>query len=115
MVKSAMPLSPHFAEQHLSAIRLEMSIQRNLRGLTYEDLAKTSGVSRRTLVAIEGGTSRGSVETWMRICSAFGTTFSQFLQESVASHVIDLRVPHLERVAAAGANDKQSSEHFKQN
>ena len=114
MVTSAVSLSPHFAEQHLSAIRLEMSIQRNLRGLTYEDLAKASGVSRRTLVAIEGGTSRGSVETWMRICAAFGTTFSQFLQESVASHVIDLGVPHLERVAVAGANDQQSSELLEQ-
>ena len=95
MVTSGVPLSLHFVEQNLSAIRLEMSIQRNLRGLTYKDLAKASGVCRRTLVAIEGGASRGSVETWMRICAAFGTTFSQFLQESVANHVIDLGVPQL--------------------
>ncbi|GAB2816735.1 hypothetical protein GCM10027022_03530 [Alpinimonas psychrophila] len=100
----------HFAEQHLSAIRLEMSIQRNLRGLTYDDLAKSSGVSRRTLVAIEGGTSRGSVETWMRICAAFGTTFSQFLEDSAAAHVVTLDVPLIGKPAEPVAGTMQSAE-----
>lgn len=82
-----MPLSAHLTEQHLSALRHELSIQRNLRGLTYDDLALSSGVSRRTLVAIEVGTSRGSVESWLHICEAFGTTFAQFMKDSVDSHV----------------------------
>lgn len=93
MLSCTVHVLPHFAEQHLAALRLEMGIQRDIRGLTYDDLAKSSGVSRRTLVAIEGGTSRGSVETWMRICGAFGTTFSQFLEDSAAAHVIDHGVP----------------------
>ena len=82
-----MPLSVFLTEQHLSALRHELSIQRDLRGLTYDDLAELSGVSRRTLVAIEVGKSRGSVESWLHICEALGTTFAQFIADSVESHV----------------------------
>ncbi len=85
----SVPLSAHLTEQHLSALRHELSIQRDLRGLTYDDLALASGVSRRTLVAIEVGTSRGSVESWLHICEALGTTFAQFMEDSVAAHVVE--------------------------
>ncbi len=39
-------------------------------GLTYDQLAKISGVSRRTLVSIETGSSPGSMETWFRLSAA---------------------------------------------
>lgn len=87
-----MPLPAHLAEQHLSALRHELSVQRDSRGLTYDDLSASSGVSRRTLVAIEVGTSRGSVESWLHICEALGTTFAEFVASSVDSHV-DESVP----------------------
>ena len=90
MVNSGVPLSAHLTEQHLSALRHELSIQRDLRGLTYDDLAELSGISRRTLVAIEVGTSRGSVESWLHICEALGTTFAQFVGDSVDAHVADI-------------------------
>jgi DNA-binding XRE family transcriptional regulator len=82
-----MPLSSFRFSQNLAALRLELSIQRNLRGLTYDDLALASGVSRRALVAIEVGTSRGSVESWLQICEALGTTFSRFMEIAFISHI----------------------------
>jgi transcriptional regulator with XRE-family HTH domain len=88
-----MPLADRLAEQLLSSLRLEMSIERNLQGLTYDDLAQASGVSRRTLVSIETGASRGSVESWLHICDALGTTFAKFVTAAEESHVIDTVVP----------------------
>jgi putative transcriptional regulator len=88
-----MPLSDHLTEQHLSSLRHELSIERNLQGLTYDDLAQASGVSRRTLVSIESGASRGSVESWLHICDALGTTFAKFVTAAEESHVIDTVVP----------------------
>jgi putative transcriptional regulator len=81
------PLSSHLTNQYFSALRHELSAQRNLRGFTYDDLALASGVSRRTLVAIESGASRGSVESWLHICEALGTTFAQFMGDSVSAQV----------------------------
>jgi putative transcriptional regulator len=68
-------------EQDISALRLEMSIGRAESGLTYDALAKKSGVSRRTVISIETGTSRGSLDTWMRIYNALDRDFGSFLQE----------------------------------
>jgi putative transcriptional regulator len=83
-----MPLSSHVTAQQLSALRIELSVQRNLQGLTYDDLAQLSGVSRRALVGIEVGTSSGSVESWLQICNALGTTFARFLEVSLESHTL---------------------------
>ena len=68
-------------EQDIAALRLEMSMKRSEHGLTYDALAKKSGVSRRTVISIETGSSRGSLDSWMRICSALECDFGAFLQE----------------------------------
>jgi DNA-binding XRE family transcriptional regulator len=68
-------------EQDISALRLEMSIKRAEHGLTYDALAHKSGVSRRTIISIETGSSRGSLDSWMRICSALECDFGAFLQK----------------------------------
>ncbi len=68
-------------EQDVSALQLEMSIQRAASGLTYDALAKKSGVSRRTVISIETGSSRGSLDSWMRIYNALDCDFGAFLQE----------------------------------
>ena len=67
-------------EQHISALQLEMSIRRAESGLTYDALAERSGVSRRTVISIETGTSRGSLDSWMRIYNALGCDFGALLQ-----------------------------------
>jgi len=84
------PLSKQLVEKHHSALRQELSIRRDKRGLSYNALAKLTGVSRRALVGIEVGSSRGSVETWLHICEALGTTFAQFLEESISAHVDEI-------------------------
>ncbi|GAB2816728.1 hypothetical protein GCM10027022_03520 [Alpinimonas psychrophila] len=67
------------SEQDISALQLQMSMKRANSGLTYDALATKSGVSRRTLISIETGTSRGSLDSWMRIYNALDTDFGAFL------------------------------------
>lgn len=69
------------SEQDISALQLQMSIKRADSGLTYDALARKSGVSRRTLISIETGTSRGSLDSWMRIYNALDTDFGAFLHK----------------------------------
>jgi len=78
-------------ERSISALRLELSVQRSLHQHTYDSLAALSGVSRRTLIAIETGESRGSLETWMKICRALEFDFSEFV--GLSEDVRDLTVP----------------------
>lgn len=71
------------------ALRLRLSVLRAERGLTYDQLAELSGVSRATLVTIETGahrsrrpdspSSRGSLETWWRIARALDVPLSELL------------------------------------
>jgi DNA-binding XRE family transcriptional regulator len=68
------------SEQDISALRLEMSKKRADSGMTYNALAEKSGVSRRTVISIETGTSRGSLDTWMRIYNALDSDFGSILQ-----------------------------------
>ena len=69
------------SEQDVSALQLEMSIRRAKSGLTYDALAKKSGVSRRTVISIETGSSRGSLDSWMRIYAALDCNFGSFLHD----------------------------------
>jgi DNA-binding XRE family transcriptional regulator len=64
------------------ALRLELGRQRDTKKLTYDDLAKLSGVSRRTLIAIETGTSPGSIQTWLHICRGLQINFSTIIETS---------------------------------
>ena len=68
-------------EQDIAALRLEMSIKRSEHGLTYNALAHKAGVSRRTVISIETGSSRGSLDSWMRLYEALDCDFGGFLQE----------------------------------
>ena len=69
------------SDKDISALQLEMSIRRARSGLTYDALAKKSGVSRRTIISIETGSSRGSLDSWMRIYDALDCNFGAFLNE----------------------------------
>lgn len=75
-----MPSHGALSEQDIAALRLEMSIKRSEHGLTYDALAKRAGVSRRTVISIETGSSRGSLDSWMRICTALECDFGAFFQ-----------------------------------
>ena len=103
-----MPLSSQVTTQVLSALRLELSIQRDLQGLTYDDLALLSGVSRRALVGIEVGTSSGSVESWLQICDALGMTFAKLMELSSESQT--LSTISLEETPGALSGENSSPE-----
>ena len=75
-----------FNEQDISALRLEMSVMRADQGLTYDALAKKSCVSRRTIISIETGTSRGSLDSWMRIFDALESDLGAVLQSVTRPH-----------------------------
>jgi putative transcriptional regulator len=64
-------------EPNVSAMRLALGRARHERGWTYDELAEASGVSRRSVVAIEVGTSGGTIDSWWRLSRALGFTFSE--------------------------------------
>lgn len=53
------------------ALRLTLARLRNDRGWSFDELAERSGVSRRTLIAMEHGTTNGRLESWFRVAEAF--------------------------------------------
>lgn len=55
-------------------------MRRSMHAFTYDALATKSGVSRRTIISIETGSSRGSLDSWMRIFTALDVDFGTFLQ-----------------------------------
>jgi len=61
---------------------------RTQRGWTQEDLAVRAGISRRTLVALEGGNPRGEVGIALRVIAALDRTVT--VKESVGSDGDDL-------------------------
>lgn len=83
-----MPPAPNDSP-NFEALRLRLSELRAERGLTYDQLAELSGVSRATLVTIETGSSRsrrpdspssrGSLETWWRVARALGVPLAELL------------------------------------
>ncbi len=62
---------------HLDLLRQLLSTRRSESGLTYDQLAVLSGVSRRTIVSIENGTSPGSMESWGRLTRALNVGFDE--------------------------------------
>jgi putative transcriptional regulator len=62
---------------HIDLLRQLLSSRRSESGLTYDQLATLSGVSRRTIISIENGTSPGSMETWGRLTRALDVGFDE--------------------------------------
>jgi putative transcriptional regulator len=62
------------------ALRLALSRLRAERAWTYDTLAEKSGVTRRTLISIETGTTHGRLESWFRIAQAFDVELGQLLR-----------------------------------
>lgn len=60
------------------ALRLQLARKRNERGWSYDRLHAESGVHRRTLIAMEHGTSKGHVDSWFRVAQAFGIDPGEF-------------------------------------
>jgi putative transcriptional regulator len=58
-------------EPDLSQLRNVLNVRRHEAGLTFEQLAEQSGVSRQTLLNISAGRYNGDLRTWLRLCKTF--------------------------------------------
>lgn len=58
-------------EPNLDALRLQLARLRGVRGWSYDELAKRTALSRRTLIEIEQGRTVGSLATWHALGHAF--------------------------------------------
>lgn len=72
-----MPPQKKIPLPHIDLLRQLLSARRSENGLTYDQLATLSGVSRRTIISIENGTSPGSMETWGRLTRALDVGFDE--------------------------------------
>ncbi|MFE4801010.1 helix-turn-helix transcriptional regulator [Streptomyces sp. NPDC056708] len=57
-------------DPNLTALRLELARLRSERGWTYDELARRTGLARRTLIEIEQGRTIGSLKTWHALAHA---------------------------------------------
>lgn len=53
--------------------------QRALSGMSYDDLAVQSGISRRTLINISTGKFKGDLRTWMILARTWGVSLDELL------------------------------------
>lgn len=63
------------------ALAARLSALRQSAGLTLEDVAETSGISRATLSRIERGDNSPTASALGRLCAAYNVTMSQLLME----------------------------------
>lgn len=66
-------------EPDLSRLRAVFVRERDNAGLTYEELAERSGVSRQTLLNLASGKYHGDLRTWMLLARAFDTNLDALL------------------------------------
>ncbi|WP_029090392.1 helix-turn-helix transcriptional regulator [Brevibacterium album] len=58
-------------EPDLSQLRVIFNRARHDAGLTYDQLAARSGLSRQTLINLSQGRHYGDLQTWLRLSATF--------------------------------------------
>ncbi|MFC4469297.1 helix-turn-helix transcriptional regulator [Streptomyces xiangluensis] len=71
----------------LTALRVELARLRAGRGWTFDELARRSGLARRTLIDLEHGHTTGSVTTWHALAHAFDVPIEQLLGALCGGHI----------------------------
>ncbi|MFD9636586.1 helix-turn-helix transcriptional regulator [Streptomyces violascens] len=66
-------------DPNLDALRLQLARLRGARGWSYDELARRSGLGRRTLIEIEQGRTIGSLKTWHALAHALAVPVEQLL------------------------------------
>ena len=61
----------------LSRLREVFNAHRAASGLTFEQLAEASGVSRQTLLNVSSGRFRGDIVTWLRLAPALEVSLDE--------------------------------------
>lgn len=63
----------------MTRLRVAFNARRHASGMSYDDLAGASGISRRTLINIGTGSTRGDIKTWLILARTFGVTLDDLL------------------------------------
>lgn len=66
-------------EPDLSRMRLVFNDFRGRSGLTYDELAEASGISRRTLLHISSGKYVGDLRTWVVLAKVWGVSLDELI------------------------------------
>jgi putative transcriptional regulator len=69
------------SEPDLSQLRQIINVRRAEAGLTLEQLAEVSGVSRQTILNLSSGKYHGDLRTWLRLSKAFGVGLDELLAD----------------------------------
>lgn len=71
-----MPLPPN---PDLTQLRVIIGRERTRAGLTIEQLAEASGVSRQTILNLGFGKHHGDLKTWLKLSRALGVGLDELL------------------------------------
>jgi len=63
----------------MGRLRQVFNVQRERSGMTYDDLAEASGISRRTLLHISSGKYVGDLRTWIVLARAWDVSLDDLL------------------------------------
>lgn len=75
-----MPLPPQPVDPEIEKLAGRMRELRAASGLTYEQLAERTGLSRRGVIEYEMGRTNGTLRNWFRIARALDIPFSEFVK-----------------------------------
>ena len=100
-----MGIKPEFSDKLvLQEVGERLARTRLERNLTQANLAKTAGISKRTLERLESGASSTQLTTFIRVCRALGLLprFDTFLPKPLASPVQQVKLHGRKRKRASG-------------
>ena len=66
-------------EPDLTQLRVIFNRRRHEIGMTFDELAEASGISRQTLLNLSSGKYHGDVRTWLRLARAFDASLDDML------------------------------------
>ena len=80
------------------------------RNLTQANLAKTAGISKRTLERLESGAASTQLTTFIRVCRGLGLLqrFDTFLPKPLASPVEQVKLHGRKRKRASGTRTEKT-------
>lgn len=73
-------------DPNLTALRLELGRLRAEHGWSYDELARRSGLARRTLIEIEQGRTIGTLKTWHALAHALDVPVDRLLGSLCEGH-----------------------------
>lgn len=71
--------SRHPYDPDLARLREAFNARRHASEMSYDDLADASGISRRTLINIGTGATRGDLRTWLILARTWGLSMDDLL------------------------------------